>query len=416
MTLSVLNISTADNLGGSGRSAYKVHRGLRDLGVRSRMLVRDQVTSDRDVQRVNPGWFRLADKAAAIATDRLGLQYLFVPSSLNLLRHPWYRSADVVQLYNTHGNYFSHTVLPRMCRDKMVVWRLSDMWPLTGHCAYAGSCDRWKHGCGKCPDLASYPPLRLDTTGLLWKRKQSIYSRSSFHVVAPSRWLLNLVDQSPLLRGRPRTLIRNGVDTAVFKPLGQAWCRQVLGVPERGKGILFLGHVVADNERKGSGFFLRVIEALDRSGAEDFFVMVVGEGAGHFGEGLPCPVWRHDLVREDELLALIYNAADLLVHPATAENLPNSVLEAMACGVPAAAFDAGGVAEIVVSDQTGWLAPPGNVEHLTAGVRSLLSDDGRRAALGRTARAIIEAEYTVARQARSFYDLYESCLRHRSVA
>jgi len=416
MSLSVLHLSTSDNVGGSGRSAYKVHCGLRRLGVQSRMLVRDRVTSDADVGKLSSHGWKLADKAAEVVTEALGLQYLFVPSSLALLQHPWYLAADVIQLYNTHGNYLSHTVLPRMCREKKVVWRLSDMWPFTGHCAFAGSCERWQTGCGSCPDLQSYPGLRRDTTAFLWQQKRRLYARSAFEVVAPSRWIGDLAARSPLLRDKPLHLVRNGIDTKVFKPLPRALCRQVLGLPVEGKAVLFLGHVVSDNPRKGSAIFLRAIQALQRLLPGGFQVMLVGEGALHWGRDWPCPVWRHDLVREDELLAMIYNAADVLVHPAVVENLPNSVLEGMACGLPAVAFDAGGVAEIVTHGQTGYLAGLGDEAALTASLRHLLEADAERLALGRNARAAILAEYTIEQQASAFLSLYAGDRAQRAAA
>ncbi|HEV2761363.1 MAG TPA: hypothetical protein VGV38_00110 [Pyrinomonadaceae bacterium] len=134
--MNVLHISTTDNLGGSGRSAYRVHTGLRRLGVRSRMLVGTKATDDPEVDLIAGRRLGKLDEAFNRLTGRLSWQYLFYPSSLALLRHPWLRAADVVQLYNTHGGYFSHTVLPLVSRRRAVVWRLSDMWPMTGHCAY----------------------------------------------------------------------------------------------------------------------------------------------------------------------------------------------------------------------------------------------------------------------------------------
>jgi len=96
--------------------------------------------------------------------ERLSLQYLFYPSSFLLLYDKWFRESDVIQLFNTHDNYFAHTALPFISRKKPVVWRLSDMWAMTGHCTHALDCERWMSGCGSCPYLSGYPALRWDTT------------------------------------------------------------------------------------------------------------------------------------------------------------------------------------------------------------------------------------------------------------
>src|SRR6185503_11005119 len=120
--LSVLHISDTDKVGGSGRSAYRIHSGLRRLGVRSRMLVRDKATKDDDVQRVQSAKVRPFDRASYHLFERLSLQYLFYPSSFLLKWHPWFKEADVLQLFNTHDNYFSHTALPLLSRHRPIVW------------------------------------------------------------------------------------------------------------------------------------------------------------------------------------------------------------------------------------------------------------------------------------------------------
>src|SRR3546814_5897653 len=88
--LRIVHFSTADNEGGSGRAAYRIHRGLRDGGHTSRMLVGYKVTGDPDVDTVSGGTaLRLMDRAADGVTRRLGLQYTATPSALRVRRHPW---------------------------------------------------------------------------------------------------------------------------------------------------------------------------------------------------------------------------------------------------------------------------------------------------------------------------------------
>ena len=404
--ISVLHISTADNLGGSGRSAYKIHCGLRNLGIQSRMLVGQQATSDADVAPIRQGWLKLADRVASVVTESVGLQYRYLPSSQQLFRHPWYQQADIIQLYNTHGNYFSHHILPRISREKRIVWRLSDMWPMTGHCAYSGDCDKWKNGCHKCPHLQSYPAISRDTASLLWRQKKHLYGQSNIHVVAPSEWILDVADNSPLFASFSKSLIRNGIDCEVFKPIPQEWCRSILNIPHQGKAVLFIAHVVGDNSRKGSSEFLEAIQKMWATGNRDFFVMIVGSGALNWEHNLPCPVWRHDLVTDDEMLSLVFNAADLIVHPATAENLPNSVLEAMACEIPAVAFETGGIREIVTHKETGYLAPTGDIDGLAAGIEWVTSPLRAQQNLGVRCRKAIQSEFSFEGQTSEFAALY----------
>ena len=93
-------------------------------------------------------FWRALDRPFVETLDRAGYQYAFYPSSFGVAMDPWFRDADVVQLYNTHGSYFSHSALPVLSRRRPAVWRRSDMWALTGHVAYSYDCERWKHGCG----------------------------------------------------------------------------------------------------------------------------------------------------------------------------------------------------------------------------------------------------------------------------
>lgn len=413
--LSVLHISTADNVGGSGRSAYKIHCGLREQGHTSRMLVRYRVTDDPDVDTIHSRGSRMADRAARLATDALSLQYCWIPSSNRVFQHPWYQAADVVQLYNMHGNFLSLSILPRLCREKTVVWRLSDMWPLTGHCAYAGDCTRWQTGCGSCPDLKIFPSLKWDTTHYLWQRKRRLYERSRFHVVAPSNWIADLARQSPLLNGFPRSVIRNGVDTQSFDLLSQDKCRQKLATPRRGRGLLFIADDI-HSPFKGLEHFWKAVQHLHAEGnSSNIFVMLVGAGATQDQRQWPCPVWRHERIECNQRLTQVYNAADVVVHAATMDNLPNSVLEAMACGRPAVAFDAGGVPEVVEHRRNGFVADCGDSRSLAQGIQWIFAPETNWQELSDRCRRHIERAYPLERQATSFANLYQRLLTESPV-
>jgi glycosyltransferase involved in cell wall biosynthesis len=415
MPLSILHFSTADNEGGSGRAAYRIHSTLRELGHRSRMLVGIKVTHDPDVDTVFGGRLgRLKDRAAEEVTRRLGLQYQFVPSGRRVLRHPWLIQADVIQLFNTHGGYFSPRILPRLAQQAPIVWRLSDMWTVTGHCAYAGGCERWQTGCGHCPDIHSYPPVGIDRTAWLWRQKRRLYARSDITVVAPSSWTEAIARRSPLFEGCDIRRIPNGIDTQAFKPRDRTMARTMLDLDPESKLIVFVAHVLDNNPRKGASFLMQALPYL--KGIPNAKLLLVGVGGDSWSEAGSLPIVRMGYVGDDRLLAAIYNSADVIVAPSVLENLPNTVLEAMACGVPAVAFDAGGMKDAVKHDESGVLVPMGDVEGLARGVRTLLTDDAMRARLARNAVSHIQTHFSKQGQGRSFEALYLELLDARSAA
>ena len=204
MLSSVLHLSHFDEYGGSARSAQKIHSGLRELGIRSRMLVGHKDGHDPDVRRIaRSDAVALADRVAHRAADEFGLQYVANASSFLLKRDPWFREADVLQLYNIHGGWFALTALPRLTRAKPTVWRLSDMWAMTGHCGYSLDSERWRTGCGSCPHLQTYPPVRRDATAANWRLKRRVYAKAPLTLVAPTHWLEGLTRESPLLAHYP---------------------------------------------------------------------------------------------------------------------------------------------------------------------------------------------------------------------
>jgi glycosyltransferase involved in cell wall biosynthesis len=405
LAVNVLHISESDGIGGSGRSAFRLHSSLRDLGLGSRMLVGRRATNDRDVRPLKRSiaW-RAGDRVAGTVADLLNLQYVFFPSSFGVVNDPWFKTADVVQLYNTHGSYFSHTALPLLSRRRPVFWRLSDMWALTGHVAYSYDCERWRHGCGSCPYLHEYPALSRDTTAALWRWKNEVYRRSKLTIVAPSRWIERLARESPLLSRFPIRWIPNGVDLEQYRPLDRRDARVQLGLPPDGPVVLFSAPDISDRRKGGA----MLNEALARLLDLDFGLIVAGAN-----ETPPFPRSFRSLLHlsDDREIALSYAAADVFVLPTLAENLPNAAIESIACGTPCVSFHVGGMPDVVRHMETGYLARLGDADDLANGVRTLLGDDELRARMSAKSREVAEQEFSRDLEASRFVELYQEVLR-----
>ncbi len=410
--MNVLHISMWDNLGGSGRAAYRLHTGMKRLGVHSRMLVGGKKTTDPDVQVIG-GAFHSLDKWIGRSVDAIDLHSLFYPSSLYLPWMQWVREADIIQLFNAHGGYFSHRSLPALSRRRPIIWRLSDMWALTGHCSYSYECERWKVGCGECPHLEEYPSLRRDTSAFLWRVKEKIYKDSRLSIVTPSRWLEGLARQSPLLNRFPIRRIPNGLDTEVFKPLHKLQIRERFELPLNKPVILFSASSLA-LERKGASFLKEALMQLAYGGVHEITLLVVGGNADRWMVEVPFPVKLLGDVSDDETLAALYSAADLFVLPTLADNLPNGILESMACGTPVVSFDVGGVSEAVRHMESGYLARPKDAQDLAHGIKLLLTDDQLRIKMGQQCRWIAQQEYPLELQAHRFEQFYQELLSQRA--
>jgi glycosyltransferase involved in cell wall biosynthesis len=290
------------------------------------------------------------------------------------------------------------------------------MQAFTGHCAHSLTCRKWKSGCGECPFLSIYPAIPVDTTASLWQDKRLIYAHCFFQLVAPSRWLSEKVKQS-IVGHQPSALIYNGVNTDTFKPFNKAKVRQKFNLPS--DAILVGG--VADqglqaNVFKGGAYMVEVIKALCARESKCFFLSI--GAAGHSGTPRIINIPR---VENETELAMLYSCLDIYLLTSIAENCPLVVLEAMACGVPVAAFAAGGVPELVRDHIDGFVVAWRNTALLTEAVVKLAQDSDRRQKFSQSARQRAVTRFNhqcIARRYEILYmhfiDLWADTHRHLS--
>ncbi len=410
---SVLHFSTADIIGGSARSAYRIHSGLRARGHRSRMLVGYRASNDPDVATVSGyRWLQFADRVMDKLGNTFGAQYLWQPTSHRVARHPWLKGTDIFQLYNTHGGYFSQWLLPYLSARAPLVWRLSDQWAMTGHCVYSGNCRRWIDDCGDCPALDAYPPIGYDTAASLFRYKKRLYERSPMTVVAPSSWIEDMARRSPLLSRYPLIRIPNGLDGEIFRPMDRQMARVELALPADAEIILFCAHILDGNLRKGGDLLIRALNQITPN--DKRILALVGEGGGSWKNQVPCGVRLLGYQSDVSRLRHCYAAADIIAIPSMLENLPNTLIEALACGRPVVALDSGGMKDGVVHGLTGYLARHGDADDLANGLSVLLNDNEMRERMGQEARTLFEHDFTKQGEIDHFESLYRDLLAMQS--
>lgn len=334
------------------------------------------------------------------------------------------RPPDVIHGHNLHQKYFDLRVLPWLSRQVPVVLTLHDAWLLAGHCAHSLACERWRTGCGECPDLALYSPIRRDGSAKNWRRKRDIYADSRLHVATPCRWLMEKVEQSMLTAGIvERRVIPYGVDLSVFRPGDRAEARARMGLPQHARILLFAASGIRDNEWKDYRTMRAAVARLgERAGARPgggrLVLVALGEDAQPERIGA-AEVWFVPFQDRLEAVASYYQAADLYVHAARAETFPNAILEALACGTPVVATAVGGIPEQVRSltggaagedTCTGMLTPGGDAEALAGAIERLLGDGRLRRRMGENAVADARARFDLAREVDTYLAWYEEML------
>jgi glycosyltransferase involved in cell wall biosynthesis len=424
IALKILHISAADNGGGAARSAYRLHDGLRRSGQNSRMYVLDKFSSDPWVTQFHSSPGRIKWLARNARRLRLHLAYRryvkTAPPEQTFFsedRTPFYvdacRQMPEAELINLHwvagfldlGAFFGSP-----SSTKPLVWTLHDMASFTGGCCHAIGCDRFTRQCGACPQLGSSD--EGDLTRDVWRRKRKYYAALNpdrFHIVTPSRWLGEEVGRSPLLSRFPRSVIPYGLDTDVFQARDRRFSREVLGIPQDAKVMLFVSNGLHVH-LKGFRHLIGAVDGMEPS--DGIFLLCLGFGTSPTLDRFPH--LHITSLKDDRVLSMVYSAADVFVLPSLADNLPNTMLESMACGTPVVAFAAGGIPDGVRPGVTGLLAKTGDAAELRAAILELLGNDAKRAEMSASCRRIALQEYALDVQTSRYVELYVDMVKRGS--
>jgi glycosyltransferase involved in cell wall biosynthesis len=325
---------------------------------------------------------------------RRGREDFAFPGTWRLLDLPP-EPPDIVHCHNLHHGYFDLRALPWLSARVPLVLTLHDAWLLSGHCAHSFDCERWRTGCGHCPDLTIYPAIMRDATRENWLLKRRIFERSRLYVVTPSTWLMRKVEHSMLAPAvREARVLPNGVDLNVFRPGDRSAARARLGLPADAHVLLFAAVGLHSNQWKDYRSLREAVARLGArwSGERLLFVALGGSGPTETigAAELRLVPYQADL----RTVAAYYQAADLYIHPARVDTFPTVVIEALACGTPVVATAVGGIPEQIrpvggADAPTGVLVRPGDAEALAAAVAALLEDPVRVRELA--ANAVIDA-------------------------
>ena len=410
--MKIVHLSTYTAQGGAGIATLRIHKKLLEQGIDSNLIVfKSSGSSSPGVTEVKKGLLYRAKDFFFYRFDKLFFRSKLRPGAqqfsfnyfrrISLKHHPLIRQADIVCVYWVGANFLTPQQIGEI--NKPIVWRLSDKWPFTGGCHYSGDCKRYEDHCGSCPQLVTNK--KKDFTWFQWKRKNRSWHNKNITVVAPSSWIADAAGRSSLFRNRPIVRVGTGVDHNVFKPINKEQAKEALNIPLNSKVILFGANNALESTYKGGIFFRKMIEQL---ADKEYTFLLFGSDKSQQTDDINKKVKFLGVLREEKDLQQAYSAADVFICPSIEDNLPNTVLESMACGTPCIAFrNSGGVVDVIDHKENGYLAEFKNVDDLVNGIvwMSEANNDGK---ISEKARAKILNEFTLEKQVNSLIALYRS--------
>ncbi|MBW4582604.1 MAG: glycosyltransferase family 4 protein [Tildeniella nuda ZEHNDER 1965/U140] len=411
--MQVLHLSSSDD-GGAGRAAHRLHKGLRNLAVTSHLLTQHKTSDDTTVlcpqtklEKVIHR-LKLPERLDALPLKRYAnpKEIAFTPQWFpdNALSKVAQIDTDIVNLHWLGHGYLQLETIAKL--NKPIVWTLHDMWAFTGGCHYTGDCDRYVVNCGNCPQLQS--DKEHDLSRWVWQRKAKAWKQLDLTIVTPSIWLARCASSSALFHNLQVKVIPNGLDTQIYKPLNRQLARDRLNLPQDKSLILFGAMRPTGDPRKGFHLLHSALQRLKQTEWQDKIELVIF-GVSQPSTSVDLGFSTHYLgkLSDDISLALVYAAADVFVAPSVQDNLPNTIMEAIACGTPCVAFNLGGMPDMIEHKRNGYLAQPYEVDDLAQGVAWVLGDEERHLKLCDRARQKAEQKFTLEMQAKEYLRLYQ---------
>ena len=366
-----LNIT---DLKGRGFNGYDLIENMGKRGVDGYQLVWNKESKSEKVfsLRSSAGNRIIADQISKME-DVFSAKTMISPIIHDLLYHERFLEAKLIHLHLVQHPGFNLHYLPIISRLKPIVWSLHDPWSLTGHCIHPGPCERWKMGCGDCPDLRAIYEIAHDNTALQFELKKHIVQSSDLVIHVASRWMRQRVLSSPIFGAKEIVQIPFGVDQDVFCPGDKREARLKIGATGNGPVLLARSQSDRDSDFKGMSFIRNVVSKLSARGP--LTLVTVGE-IGNL-KGLPRNVKLVELgwVSEPARMADTYRASDLFLMPSLKESFGLMAIEAMSSGLPVLALDVpdSALRETISSPQVGLAVKP--EEYVNAAERLLFSED-----------------------------------------
>jgi len=422
--MKILHLNTYDGNGGAGRASYRLNKALRASGIDSKLYTYVNFGNNLEIQPLYPS---IISKALAIVNilaerylPKLYEKNVKVPFSLqffgkNIHKHPAIKKADIIHLHWINHGFLSPKSLENLAKlNKPIAWTMHDCNTFTGGCHVRFGCENYTHECGNCPFLKNAGDNDVSHRTLL--RKKNSYNKLDLNFISPSNWLAKSAINSSLLKDFPIKVIPNTLETNLFKPSDKTEAKKSLHL-DKNKFVILSGFMPSKKDsHKGTSY---LIETLDKwlmkypEMEEKAILVIFGNKNSEDMPAFKIQTKFLGTINDDEKLAKAYISADIFLTPSLDDNLPNTVMESMACGTPVVAFKTGGIPDMVDHQVNGYLAEYKNTEDLMNGIQWIYKHQNPTS-LAKEARLKVINTFSEEKIAKQHINVYQSLLSNSS--
>lgn len=352
--MKIVHVNTCDYGGGAAIAALRHTEAMRDAGLDACMLVLEKKSNKDYIYIYKPSLISQLKRFLCRIISSISFKlarplYVWNTSftGYNIIENEKIANADIIYLHCV-TNFVSYGDIANLLKNKKkIVLFLHDMEFITAGCHYSFNCDKYMERCQECCFLQG---VKFISKLSLNYKIRTLQHFNELYVASPSKWLMQCSKGSSLFAGKNNLVVRNVVDTNVFKANDKIEARASIGLNPKKQYILFVACDI-NSPYKGWKYLKEAFSKIEDDNTE---AIVIGRYCNEIDD-LEIKVNHFGFVQDDLLKVKIYSAATMLVIPSTAENFPNVVLESMACGTPVVGFRTGGIAEQIRHKYNGFL-------------------------------------------------------------
>lgn len=404
--MKIVLLNTSERSGGAAVAANRLMHALKGEGHDVKLIVRDKQTDSPDVVSVNASflnrlinkirfiWERLCIYVATGFNREILFQVSIANTGTDVSLHPWIQQADVIHIHWINQGFLSLNDISKLIKlKKPIIWTMHDLWITNG--------------------IYHYPDKEVSSwlNNLVFRQKRRM-ALSEITYVGCSKWITSLAERSVLLENAKHISIPNPINRDLYTPIPKFDARSQLGI-NSDRFIILFGAAKLTDTRKGLIFFLEACKILlDRNPSiKDYLqIELLGKASQEICDLFSFQAHAIGFLSNEKQIAAAYAAADLFVIPSLEDNLPNTIMESMACGTPCVGFRTGGIPEMIDHQVNGYLAEYKSAEDLANGIEWVLNHPNRKE-LSDACVKKVESCYSESVVARQYIELYNNLLK-----